>query len=168
MYEWKEIAIPLVKSWEAYRAKAYLPTPDDVPTIGYGRTDRVELGDIANKEFEEQYLEVQLERTAQALEKELGTWSWSMYPTAWQASLISLAYNVDKDVVGQLKRSKAMKALIAWQWEEFLYEAFDEHNGFTKQNGKTLVGLVRRRKAEERLFNMGNFFTMDMLHEVLN
>ncbi len=169
MLNWKDIAVPMVKSWESFEPVAYLPTPNDVPTIGYGRTERVKLGDTTTEEFEELYLTAQLSRTAEALEKELGSWAWSMYSPAWKAALVSLAYNVDKDVVGQLKHSKALKALQAWEWEEFMYQAFDKSVGFTKQKGKVLKGLVRRRRAEELLFKIGDFFDLERdLPRVLN
>ena len=33
-----------IAGWEQYRGEAYLPTPQDVPTLGWGSTDGVKLG----------------------------------------------------------------------------------------------------------------------------
>jgi len=38
------VGIELIKSYEQLRLRAYLPTQDDVPTIGYGHTRGVALG----------------------------------------------------------------------------------------------------------------------------
>lgn len=34
-----------IVSWEGYREAAYVPVPGDVPTIGFGTTEGVKLGD---------------------------------------------------------------------------------------------------------------------------
>jgi lysozyme len=36
-------------NFEGYRSKAYIPVPGDVPTIGYGTTDGVKMGDTVTK-----------------------------------------------------------------------------------------------------------------------
>lgn len=34
-----------IAGWEQYRGNAYMPTPNDVPTIGWGTTQGVKMGD---------------------------------------------------------------------------------------------------------------------------
>ena len=38
--------LALIKEFEGFRAQAYIPVPGDVPTIGYGFTRGVQLGDV--------------------------------------------------------------------------------------------------------------------------
>ena len=49
--------------------------------------------------------------------------------------------------------TEAYKAIQKGDWEKAAHELFDEDVGFTKQGGKKLAGLVRRRKEEERLWS---------------
>ena len=55
-------ATELLKDFEGFRPNAYLPTKDDVPTIGYGRTANVKIGDVSDKESETQYLQGESEK----------------------------------------------------------------------------------------------------------
>lgn len=45
----------LIKSFEELRLDAYLPTPDDVPTIGWGHTRGVALGDTCDTDQAERW-----------------------------------------------------------------------------------------------------------------
>ena len=38
--QYYEALIPMLKGYEAFRSKTYIPTPDDKPTIGYGHTGK--------------------------------------------------------------------------------------------------------------------------------
>lgn len=145
-------SVKLVKHWESYVREAYLPTPDDVWTIGYGKTEGVKEGDTLSEYGASDYLLRQLLHTAYRLEVELGD-KWAPLRTGQKASLMSLAYNVDKDVMGQLKFSKAFKALKANNQPQFKVEAFSSVKGFVFQNGKVLMGLVNRRAAEWKLWD---------------
>ena len=49
-----DAGLELIKSFEALRLEAYLPTPDDVPTIGYGHTKGVQMGDTCTEEEAEE------------------------------------------------------------------------------------------------------------------
>ena len=48
--------ITLIKDFEKLELVAYMPTPDDVPTIGYGHTKGVKLGDTCTEEQAEAWL----------------------------------------------------------------------------------------------------------------
>lgn len=34
-----------IATWEGFKGEAYIPVPGDVPTIGFGSTEGVKLGD---------------------------------------------------------------------------------------------------------------------------
>lgn len=144
-------AVDFIASAEGFKDTAYLPTKDDVPTIGFGRTENVKMNDTTSFEEEKKYLEEQINSTENKLKKELGN-VWDTLTDSQKTAIISLAYNVDKDIVGQLKRSKAFKALKSGDLETFKFEAFDPKQGFVKQKGKILKGLVNRRQKELQLF----------------
>lgn len=151
-----DTAFDVVKKFEGFRDTAYYATDAEkakgLLTNGYGRTTGVTDGQKTTKAEEEAWLGNQLQATATALDSEIGP-AWDKLTDNQQAAVVSLAYNVDKDVVGQFKRSKAMAALKRGDLETFQKEAFDAEIGFTKQDGKTLAGLVKRRKQERELFN---------------
>jgi GH24 family phage-related lysozyme (muramidase) len=58
-------------------------------------------------------------------------------------------YNIGE---GAFLTSNAYKLLKVGNKAAFVYEAFDEKNGFVKQKGKTLRGLVKRRARERQIF----------------
>lgn len=127
---------------EAYRGDAYLPTPNDVPTIGFGTTEGVKLGD---KITVERAL-VRLLADADAFQAKLRACIGDV-PLAqheWDA-YVSWAYNVgtgaacSSTLVRKLKQNPpdyagACAELLRWD----------------KQAGKTLRGLTIRRQAEYR------------------
>lgn len=160
MINYLDYALPVVKSWESFEPRAYYATENEkergIVTIGYGQTVGVEIGDTISEQEASEYLENQLHLTANKLQREVGSF-WSLLSDAEKAAVVSLAYNVDKDVVGQLKRSKALQGLREFDFDKFLYEAFHPTVGFVKQNGIILKGLQRRRKAEQNLFICGKF-----------
>jgi len=144
-------ALKLVKHWESYVREAYLPTPNDVWTVGYGKTEGVKEGDVLSEYGASDYLLRQLLYTAYRFEEELGD-VWTALQTGQKASLLSLAYNVDMNVVGQLKYSKALTGLKEGDELKFRVEAFDSEVGFVRQNGKVLQGLINRRLAERDMW----------------
>lgn len=167
-----DYALPVVKSWESFEPEAYYATANErkrgILTLGYGQTEGVKEGDVASEEDATTYLQEQLKRTAGLLQEELGA-QWDVLSPAQKAAVSSLAYNVDKDVVGQFKRSKALKNLKEGDIDGFLVEAFDPEQGFVRQGGKVLKGLQRRREAEKRLFLYGDDFNVASLDDnILN
>lgn len=151
-----DTAFDVIKNFEGFRDTAYYATDEEkrkgILTNGYGRTTGVSDGQKTTEAEEEAWLGKQLQATASALDEAIGP-MWDKLTDNQQAAIVSLAYNVDKDVVGQFKRSKALAALKRGDLETFQREAFDADIGFTKQSGKQLAGLVKRRKQERELFN---------------
>ncbi len=122
---------------ESYRDKAYLPTPNDVPTIGFGTTDGVKMGD-----------KITVERALVKLLADAGKFEAAvkrcapvpMYQHEFDA-YVSLTYNIGE---GAFCRSTLTKKLLAGDYEG----ACKEILRWDKQAGIVLRGLTIRRQAE--------------------
>jgi lysozyme len=124
---------------EDYRGEAYLPTKDDVPTIGFGHTAGVKMGDKTTPVRSLQVLLDEVDSVyAQGVRRCI---SAPMYQYEFSAS-VSLAYNIGVQAFCGSTVAKRFNA------EDYAgaCAAFDMWN---KQGGKILPGLVKRR-AEER------------------
>jgi lysozyme len=139
--------INLVKQFESFRGKTYLPTPDDVPTIGYGTTKGVKWGDTITEEEASARLKQELEEFQNSVKPLIKV------PLSENQlnAVTSLVYNIG---VGAFKRSKALKALNAGDFNAFRKQAFSPDVGFVFQKGKRLKGLVNRRTKEMELFDL--------------
>lgn len=136
----------LIKLFEKFSYTAYLPTPKDVPTIGWGHTHGVKLGQSCTFE---QALQWYKEDTAEAiravdlLSKKLGP---DKLTQSMIDALISLVYNVGASAISS--GSTIGAALIDGDY-------FAAWRGFTlwiNQDHKPLLGLARRRGPEMILF----------------
>lgn len=122
---------------EGYSPKAYLPTPVDVQTIGFGSTKGVKAGDTITPE-----------RALVRLLEDAGTFEQAvkrcapvpMHPHEFSA-FVSLTYNIGP---GAFCQSTVAKRLVAGDYES----ACEAILMWDKQAGKTLRGLTIRRKAE--------------------
>lgn len=122
---------------EGYKDKAYLPTPDDKLTIGFGTTKGVKAGDTITPE-----------RALVRLLEDAGTFEQAvkrcapvpMHPHEFSA-FVSLTYNIGP---GAFCRSTVAKRLNAGDYTG----ACDAILMWDKQAGKTLRGLTIRRKKE--------------------
>ena len=133
----------LIKSKETLRLEAYLPTPNDVPTIAYGRTQGVKLGMTCTEEQAEQWFQ---EDTAAAVRVvNLVALGLDLTQSMFDA-LVSLVYNTGPSSVTLTSTIGA--ALRKRDW-------FGAWRGFalwTKQAGKDMRGLATRRAQEMALF----------------
>ena len=129
-----------IAGWEQYRAEAYLPTPQDVPTVGWGSTDGVKPGDRTTPDRALVRLLADADRHQQELRACLG--DVALYQREWDA-YVSWAYNVgtgaacSSTLVRKLKGNPpdyagACRELLRWD----------------RQAGRVLPGLTRRRQAE--------------------
>ena len=137
-----------MKSYEKLRLKAYLPTPDDVPTIGYGETTGVRLGMVWTAE--------QAEANFTARLAKLGAAVWALCKGAPRTSqsqfdaMVALADNIG---LGNFARSSVLTNHKAGH-NATAALAFKLWN---KQRGKDgvlreLRGLTRRRAAEAAIY----------------
>ena len=125
---------------ESYRDTAYLPTKNDVPTIGFGTTDGVRMGDKITVERALVKLLADADKYQTAIKGCIG--DVPLYQHEFDA-YTSLAYNIG---TGAFCRSTLVRKLKAGEY----LEACKEILRWDKQAGLTLRGLTIRRQAEYR------------------
>lgn len=132
----------LIKGYEQLMLVAYLPTPDDVPTTGWGTTQGVKMGDVIDVETAQAWFERDL-RIFEACVND----SVEVELTQHQFdACVSLCYNIGckafrTSTLVRLLNEGAKPDVVALQFIRW-----------NKQAGKVLKGLTRRREAETRLF----------------
>lgn len=138
-----QAGIDLIKRSEAFRADAYL-CPAGVPTIGYGHTGDVKLGQRVTEHQAEAILALDLERFEEAVTR--------LAPAATQNefdALVSFAFNLG---VAALETSGLLRKFLASDKRgasgEFARWCHARVNGQLV----VLPGLVTRRAAEAALF----------------
>lgn len=132
----------LIKRFEQLRLKAYLPTPNDVPTIGWGTTQGIQLGDLIDMETAQGYFERDLHKFEDCVDDACED---NLTQNQFDAC-VSLAYNIgcnafkNSTLVVMINRRLPAKDIAPqfMRWD--------------KQGGKVLAGLTRRRAAERDLF----------------
>lgn len=132
----------LIQSYEKLRLEAYMPTPHDVPTLGWGHTRGVAMGDTCTPEQADAWF---LEDIAWAEECVNRAVRAHMQQTEFDA-LVSLCFNIGCPA---FSGSTLVKVLNGGD-----YDAASEHfKDWNKQNHVELAGLTRRRTAEQELFD---------------
>ena len=132
-----------IANWEQYRGEAYLPTPQDVPTIGWGSTDGVKVGARTTPDRALVRLLADADRHQRELRACIG--DVALHQHEWDA-YVSWAYNVgtgaacSSTLVRKLRANPpdypgACRELLRWD----------------RQAGRVLPGLTKRRQAEYRL-----------------
>ncbi len=137
--EWPvDWAVPFVKEWEGFRAKAYQCT-SDIWTIGYGHTADVEPDDEVTIYEAEDWLRQDLQFTADRLAPYINV----KVSKNQFVALTSLAFNIG--VRGLVSKCpKLMRAVNSGDFETAADEFLDITNG-------GVPGLVRRRQAEAEM-----------------
>lgn len=133
-------AIDLVKKYEGLRLEAYL-CPAGIPTIGYGHTLNVRVGQKISEIQADLYLDHDFE---EAEEQVKGAVKVPLTPQQLGA-LTSFVFNLG---IGQLKKSTLLKKLNAGDYQG----ASREFDKWVFANGKRLLGLIKRRAEERKLF----------------
>jgi lysozyme len=131
----------LIKKFEGCKLEAYLCSAG-VPTIAFGRTKNVKLGDTCTQEQADAWLEEELEEytgyvsdaVTQALQQNqidaMVAWTYNLGPSNLRSSTMLQVLNEGK-----------------------LQEVPQQMRRWNKANGKVLPGLERRRLAESMLFD---------------
>lgn len=145
----------LIKSFEKCRLKAYLDSgKPPVATIGWGTTVyanglKVKLGDVITQEQADAEFDHYFDKMNSRLRKEI------LYPNLFSdnqwAALCSLCYNIGDEAFKNstiLKMLNEFSPLIPGNWFDLAHEITKWHY----DNGKSVDGLVARRKAERELF----------------
>jgi lysozyme len=141
--------IELIKEFEGLSLTAYADA-GGVPTIGYGHTIGVKLGDTITKETAEHFLVSDIERTEKALDTFLKSINVSPNKKQYSA-LVSFTFNLGisntRKLFGCVEIAKNVFAPT-----RTLNSLPDYMLLYNKCNGKKLTGLVNRRKKEVDYF----------------
>jgi lysozyme len=132
--------LDLIKQFEGFEPKAYQDS-GGVWTIGYGHTGTAEPGQSISKERATEFLKRDVREAENAVRRMVDV---PLNSNQFSA-LTSLVYNIGS---GNFSRSPVLKNLNAKNYKEAA-AAFDVHN---KGGGQVLKGLIRRRNAEQALF----------------
>lgn len=129
--------IELIKQFEGCRLKAY-KDPAGAPTIAYGHTAGVKMGDTITQEQADELLRDDLVIYEGKVAKYDDKYHWNQNQFD---ALVSFAYNIGS--IDQLTSNgrRSIKTIS------------DKILEYNKAGGKKLEGLVRRRKAEKALFD---------------
>ena len=131
------VALVSIAGWEGYKSVAYIPVPGDVPTIGFGTTKDVKIGDTIDPvtALQKKLRDVEVFEGAikQCVHVPLSQHEYDAY--------LSLAYNIGS---GAFCGSTLVRKLNAGDYEG----ACKEILRWDKFKGKPLQGLTNRRQAE--------------------
>jgi lysozyme len=130
-----------IETFEGLRTTAYMPTPHDVPTIGYGHTLGVKMGDTCTQAEADEMLAEDL-RVAELVLETLVEVDLNQNQID---ALVSFVFNVG---AGNFKSSTLLKLLNQSDFDG----AADQFLRWDKQAGVELAGLTKRRAAERSLF----------------
>lgn len=133
--------LDLIKQFEGLRLQAYMPTPIDIPTIGYGHTKTAKIGMKITEKGADMLLKQDLAWAETAVNKHVKV---ALTQPQYDA-LCSFVYNLGAT---NFRRSTLLKRLNEGNYTE----ASKELLRWDKQGKKVLRGLTRRREAERSLF----------------
>ena len=135
-----DLCLEKLKEFEGFRSEAYLDAAG-VPTIGYGHTKNVRLGDRITEYCAKEYLLQDLYETEQAVN------ALNVAKTSGQFdALVSFAFNLG---IGHLKSSTLLKVIREGGSKQQITREFKR---WIYADGKPLKGLVRRREWEAKRF----------------
>lgn len=132
--------LTIIKEFEGLRLEAYL-CPAGVPTIGYGSTLGVTLGQKITPQQAEALLIKDLERFEEAVSDFVGV---PLNDNQFSA-LVSFTFNVG---AGAFRSSTLLNLLNQKHYQG----AADQFLRWNRAAGRELAGLTRRREAERALF----------------
>lgn len=139
--------IEIIKRHEGLRLQAYLPTPNDVWTIGYGHTKTATQGMRITEAQAEELLRSDIRWAEDTISRLVKV---NINQNQFDA-LGSLVFNIG---ASQFSKSSVLRRLNAGEYEE----AANAFLMWTKQRDKktgkmnVLPGLVKRRQEERALF----------------
>ncbi|MCM8734583.1 lysozyme [Azospirillum sp. A1-3] len=138
-------AIDLVKHFEGLFLNAYL-CPAGVPTVGYGHTKGVKMGQRISRQQAEEFLAADLAEAADAVDRLVSV----PLTDAQRGALASFVFNLGP---ASLAGSTLLRLLNAGASMESVGEQFGRWvNATVGGVKKQLPGLVARRSAEKALF----------------
>lgn len=129
----------IIMSFEKCKLTAYMPTPNDVPTIGYGHTNGVKMGDKITKEQADQFLIDDLAWVEHCINKYVTV---ELTQVKFDA-LASLIFNIG---CTNFRNSTLLRLLNQGD------DCSGQFLRWNKQGNEVLRGLTLRREEERRLF----------------
>ena len=136
--------IDMIKKYEDLRLKAYLPTPHDVWTVGWGHTSGAFKGQVITTEQAEEFLRKDL------------AWVTKVISDAVKVPLTQMQYDALASFIFNIggpsfHTSTMLQKLNAYDF----VGASKEFPRWNKQKGKILNGLITRRALEQEYFLRG-------------
>lgn len=128
-----------IATWEGFKGEAYIPVPGDVPTIGFGSTEGVKLGDTISVPDALN----RLEKDVRVAEDAVRSCVTVPLTQGEMDAYTSLAFNIGGRAFCD---STLVKKLNARDYRG----ACEEIKRWHFADGKSLKGLVDRRAAEYR------------------
>lgn len=135
--------IAFIQGFEKCRLTAYMPTPQDRPTIGWGTTGAdVKMGLMWTQEQADDRFAHDLGIFAARVAALIG-----QHPTKQDQfdAMVSLAYNIG---TGNFEASTLLRKHLAGDYAG----CADQFQRWNKQAGKVLNGLTRRRAGEAAIY----------------
>ncbi len=132
--------LALIKEFEGCRLAAYLDSVN-VPTIGYGHTSGVQIGDSCTQEEADAWLVEDCEEAEACVN---GSVTVPLTQHEFDA-LVAFVFNLG---CGNFRKSTLLKKLLESDYDG----AALEFRKWNKAGGQELAGLTRRRAAEAKLF----------------
>lgn len=132
-----EAGLNLIKQFEGCYLTAY-KDPVGIPTIGYGHTKGVKLGQKITQAQADTYLRQDVASAEKAVSKYKYNYNINQF-----SALVSFTYNCG---AGNLKQ-------ITNNGSRTLEQISARLPNYNKAGGKVLTGLIRRRAAEKKLFD---------------
>ena len=130
----------LIKKFEGCKLEAYLDAVN-VPTIAYGRTKNVKMGDVCTQEQAEEWLDEELHEYEGYVKDQVNV---NLEQYQFDA-LVSWVYNLGPT---NLSKSTLLKVLNDGKYNDVPAQI----RRWNKAGGNVLEGLTRRREAEALLF----------------
>lgn len=131
--------IALIKKFEGCRLTAYKDSVG-VPTIGYGHTNGVKMGQTITQTQADSYLISDCKSAEKSVNGYMNKYNWNQNQFD---ALVSFTFNCG---------SKNLKTLLN-NGQRTISEISSKITAYNKADGKVLQGLVNRRKAEKELFD---------------
>ena len=129
-----------MKKWEGLRLFAYLDT-GGVPTIGFGHTKDVRMGDAITLKQAEQYFEQDIA----IFEKEINSLGVDFSQNEFDA-LVSFVYNIG---IAKFRKSTMYRYIREGMAKCYIANEFDR---WVHCNGGVLEGLKKRREWEAQKY----------------
>lgn len=126
-----------IATWEGFKEEAYIPVPGDVPTIGFGSTEGVQMGDTISVPDALN----RLEKDVRVAERCVNDSIKVAIPQKTFDSLVSFAYNIGC-------RQFADSTLVVKFNQGDLHGGCEEMKRWIFFKGRELDGLKKRRASE--------------------